>query len=170
MSISLTPPFIVTEMTEAHAADICTWVYQAPYDIYGWMSWDQMQQLEVEFGDPKLRKEQYASILDSTGVLFGFAQFFPLEGTVRLGVGMRPDLCGNGYGEAFVRVITEEAIARKPEAEIDLEVLTWNQRAIRTYQKAGFHITDAYDRRTPDGMKPFYCMVYQADADRTSSP
>ncbi|WP_411348633.1 GNAT family N-acetyltransferase [Paenibacillus sp. WLX2291] len=165
MPVSLTPPFAVTPMTEAHAADICTWVYEAPYDIYGWMPWEQMKQLEVEFGDPQLRCQQYASVMDADGVLCGFAQFFPLEGTIRLGVGMRPDLCGNGYGEHFVRVITQEAITRQPEAEIDLEVLTWNQRAIRTYQKADFHITDTYDRRTPDGMKPFYCMVYEQGED-----
>ncbi len=157
-------PFSIVPMRTEHAALICNWQYEPPYNIYGWLPWEQMQQLGIEFGDPQLREQQYVSILDATGELCGFAQFFPLTGTIRLGIGMRPDLCGYGYGESFMRAITEAAIERNPDAEIDLEVLTWNQRAIRTYQKAGFHITDTYSRRTPDGMKPFYCMVYDEDA------
>ncbi|WP_322908117.1 GNAT family N-acetyltransferase [Paenibacillus sp. SGZ-1009] len=161
-------PFSVVPMSTEHAALICKWHYEPPYNIYGWLPWEQMQQLEIEFGDPQLREQQYVVILDRTGELCGFAQFFPLEGTIRLGIGMRPDLCGHGYGEPFMRAITAAAISRNPEAEIDLEVLTWNQRAIRTYEKAGFHITDTYSRRTPDGMKPFYCMVYDETNEHTS--
>ena len=60
-----------------------------------------------------------------------------------------------------MHAITQAAMERHPDKEVDLEVLTWNQRAIKTYEKVGFHITDTYSRRTPDGMKPFYCMVYE---------
>ena len=160
MSHLSTPYFHTAPLNEQQAAEICEWVYEPPYDIYGWMSWDQMQELEIEFGDPELRQQQYLAVLDAKGELAGFAQLFPLQQTIRLGIGMRPDLCGNGYGTEFTLAVVRTAIQRNPEAEIDLEVLTWNQRAIRTYQKAGFHITDTYTRRTPDGMKPFYCMVY----------
>ncbi|MNW71131.1 Acetyltransferase (GNAT) family protein [compost metagenome] len=59
-----------------------------------------------------------------------------------------------------MEAIVQAALKRYPEREIDLEVLTWNQRAIRTYQKCGFTITDTYERRTPTGDRPFYCMVY----------
>ncbi|MNU08365.1 Acetyltransferase (GNAT) family protein [compost metagenome] len=64
-------------------------------------------------------------------------------------------------GHLFMKAIVQAALARYPEREIDLEVLTWNQRAIRVYQKCGFTITDTYERRTPTGNKPFYCMVYE---------
>ncbi|ANF95153.1 GNAT family N-acetyltransferase [Paenibacillus bovis] len=157
------PYFHTAPLHEQQAAEICEWVYDPPYDIYGWMSWDQMQELEIEFGDPELRQQQYLAVLNNKGELAGFAQLFPLQQTIRLGIGMRPDLCGHGYGAEFTLAVVRAAIQRNPEAEIDLEVLTWNQRAIRTYQKAGFHITDTYTRRTPDGMKPFYCMVYEKE-------
>lgn len=155
--------FHAVPMTAAHAKDICTWHYKAPYNIYGWLSWEQMEALGIEFGDPRIRREQYVSIMNQNDELCGFAQLFPLDGevrTVRLGLGMRPDLCGQGTGHLFVSAIIEEARKRYPRREIDLEVLTWNQRAIRAYRKAGFTITDAYERRTPNGVKPFYCMVY----------
>ncbi|GGG09883.1 N-acetyltransferase [Paenibacillus albidus] len=152
--------FHVVAMEVHQAAEVCEWIYEAPYDIYGWMPWPQMQELNIEFGDPQLRREQYVSVINEQGRLCGFAQLFPMEGVVRLGIGMRPDLCGQGLGHLFMEPIVREALKRYPEREIDLEVLTWNQRAIRTYQKCGFRITDTYERRTPTGDKPFYCMVY----------
>lgn len=152
--------FHVTPMEVSHAEDICSWEYESPYNIYGWMPWKQMQELEIEFGDPQLRTEQYVSVLNGQDTLCGFAQLFPMEGVVRLGIGMRPDLCGQGLGKLFMDAIVQEALVRYSDCEIDLEVLTWNQRAIRTYQKCGFSITDTYERRTPTGNKPFYCMVY----------
>ncbi len=157
----ITPRFIVTPMTLEHARAISEWDYPAPYNIYGWMPWKQMEDLRVEFGDPALRVEQYASITNEQGELCGFTQFFPLIGVTRLGIGMRPDLCGQGLGKSFVQSIICEAVRRKPQNEIDLEVLTWNERAIQVYHKAGFEITDSYERMTPDGNRPFYCMVFR---------
>lgn len=157
-----TPKFHIVPMEEAHGADICTWRYDSPYDIYSWLPWEQMKALDVEFGNPKLREEQYLSLLDDEGALAGFAQLFPLEGVTRLGIGMRPDLCGHGYGKEFVLTIVREALRRKPNNQIDLEVLTWNKRAIRAYQKSGFVITDLYEKMTPGGVsKPYYCMVFR---------
>lgn len=155
-------PFRIVPMKEAHGAIICTWRYDSPYDIYSWLPWEQMKALDVEFGDPTIRAEQYVSVLNEAGELAGFAQYFPLEGVTRLGIGMKPDLCGHGLGKLFVTAIVEEAQRRKPDNQIDLEVLTWNTRAIRAYQKAGFSITDLYEKMTPGGVsKPFYCMVYK---------
>ncbi|AOZ92769.1 GNAT family N-acetyltransferase [Paenibacillus crassostreae] len=158
--------FMISVMTAEHARSISAWNYPVPYDIYGWMPWDQMEALGIEFGDPLIREEQYVSVLNAQGELCGFAQFFPLVGVTRLGISLCPDLCGNGLGVSFVQSIVREAIRRKPEDEIDLEVLTWNKRAIRVYHKAGFEITDDYERLTPDGLQPFHCMVYQLSVDR----
>jgi RimJ/RimL family protein N-acetyltransferase len=150
-------------MEVSHAREICDWNYQAPYNIYEWMPWEQMEALGIEFGDPALRSDQYVSVVNDQGTLCGFAQLFPMEGVVRLGIGMRPDLCGQGMGRLFVNAVVQAAAARYPEREIDLEVLTWNQRAIKTYRKCGFTITDTYERLTPTGSKPFYCMVYDKE-------
>ncbi|NEU62953.1 GNAT family N-acetyltransferase [Paenibacillus sp. ALJ109b] len=153
--------FHVVPMQEEHAELICNWQYDPPYNIYSWLPWEQMKALEVEFGDPQLRKEQYAVVLGEDHQICGFAQYFPLEGVTRIGLGMHPDLCGHGQGTAFVSAIVQEAIRRNPANEIDLEVLTWNGRAIRVYLKAGFVTQDTYERQTPSGLKPFYCMVYE---------
>ncbi|WP_054955416.1 GNAT family N-acetyltransferase [Paenibacillus dakarensis] len=153
--------FHAVPMTADQAAEICSWSYQAPYNIYGWLPWEQMKGLGVEFGDPVIREQQYISILDEKGQMWGFAQLFPMVGVTRIGLGMRPDWCGRGMGKYFVEAIVHEARLRRPEDEIDLEVLTWNERAIRTYLRAGFHITDTYERMTPTGNSLFHCMVYE---------
>ncbi|WP_209866457.1 GNAT family N-acetyltransferase [Paenibacillus shirakamiensis] len=148
-------------MTALQAKEICGWIYEPPYDIYGWLPWEEMQALDIEFGDPDIRMKQYISILSTEGELCGFSQIFPLQGVLRLGLGMKPDWCGRGMGKNFVQTVTQEARRRNPHAEIDLEVSTWNERAIRVYEKAGFQITDSYELRTAEGLKSFYCMVYQ---------
>ncbi|MBD2871636.1 GNAT family N-acetyltransferase [Paenibacillus arenilitoris] len=143
-----------------HARDICGWTYEAPFDVFNWPSWEHMQKDGIEFGDPVLREEQYAAVLGDSRELIGYAQFFPIAGVTRLGFGLRPDLCGGGLGPAFVRVIALEASERTPGNEIDLEVLAWNTRAIRAYERAGFRIADSYARPTPSGYADFHCMVF----------
>lgn len=90
----------------------------------------------------------------------GYAQLFPLDRAVRLGIGLRPDLCDRGLGPALIRLAAAEARAARPDAaEIDLEVEQWNERAVRAYEKAGFRITDSYERRASHGLVALHCMV-----------
>lgn len=157
--------FRLTPMNLQHCRAICGWRYEPPYDIYQWEAWDRVSKTGYEFGDERIRETQYASVLDANGELAGFVQFFPMEGVTRLGLGMRPDLCGKGLGPAFVKAIVAEARRRKPENEIDLEVLVWNDRARIAYERAGFAVTDRYVRNTPAGEAEFYCMVYKGEQD-----
>ncbi|MBP1964050.1 GNAT family N-acetyltransferase [Paenibacillus aceris] len=142
--------------------EVCTWKYPSPYELYNWPSWDIMLREQTEFADPHIRAQQYRAVVDEKGGLSGFVQFFPMLGVTRLGLGLRPDLCGkgSGIGAQFVRLLTREAVRRAPGQEIDLEVLAWNKRAIRTYERAGFTITDTYVKWTPTGTAEFHCMVY----------
>ncbi|EFM10819.1 GCN5-related N-acetyltransferase [Paenibacillus curdlanolyticus YK9] len=150
-------------MSREQAQELCRWRYEAPFDLYGWSDWDRMLAESMEFGDDAIRVSQYVAAVDEHGRMIGFAQFFPLLGVTRLGLGLRPDLCGFGLGPAFARSAAEEARKRAPHDEIDLEVLAWNTRAIRAYAKAGFTVTDTYDRQTPTGPAEFHCMVYETD-------
>ncbi|MGZ9587298.1 GNAT family N-acetyltransferase [Paenibacillus marinisediminis] len=150
-------------MTEEDGRAICGWMYTPPYNLYQFLPWAEMKALEIEFGDPALRRQQYVVVRDEKGELSGFAQYFPMEGVTRLGLGMRPDLTGKGFGVWFVNAIVKEALRRNPNNEIDLEVLTWNKRAIAVYERCGFRITDTYERRTAAGMGTFHCMVYEGE-------
>lgn len=144
-----------------HAVEICNWIYEPPYDVYHWPTWEQMQKDEIEFGDPVLRAQQYIAIVDDSSRLIGFAQLFPMTGVTRLGLGLHPDLCSRGLGPSFAKLIALEARRRMPQHEIDLEVLAWNTRAVRAYGQAGFRITDTYARPSQNGYAECHCMVFE---------
>lgn len=154
------PEFKLIPLQEEHARLLCEWRYKPPYNIYNWRPWEWMLSRQEEFADTVIREEQYCAVVDEEEALCGFAQLFPIVGVTRIGLGMRPDLCGQGRGVAFITAIVEEARLRKPGNEIDLEVLAWNERAIRVYERAGFHVTDTYERMTPRGMALTHCMVW----------
>lgn len=156
------PHFHFIPMNREHAEELCSWRYEPPFDLYGWSDFQAMEADGIEFGDADIRSQQYMAVLDPNGHMIGFVQLFPLLGVTRLGLGLRPDRCGQGLGADFARSAAQEALRRAPSDEIDLEVLTWNVRAIRAYEKAGFHITDTYVRPTPTGAAEFHCMVFAA--------
>jgi len=143
----------------SYCQQICSWRYEPPYDCYQWPSWDNMKKDEIEFADSAIRKAQYAAVISPNGDLIGYAQFFPMMNVTRLGLGLRPDLCSQGIGPLFVRLIAEEARRRNPQHEIDLEVYSWNRRAIRAYEQAGFQITDTYERLDKGCFVECICMV-----------
>ncbi|WP_123042753.1 GNAT family N-acetyltransferase [Cohnella candidum] len=152
--------FQLRPMTEEDARQLCEWRYPAPYDRYGWPSWEQMVRDGREFADPEIRASQYVSAIRESGEMAAYVQFFPLDRAVRIGLGLRPDLCGAGLGLGLVRSAVQEAKRRYPDHEIDLEVETWNRRAIKTYERAGFAVEDEYDRPSPNGIVRVLCMVW----------
>jgi len=148
-------------MTDEDGRAICDWRYPAPYDLFRWMPWETMVKDGREFGDPRIREEQYMAVRNTgNGQLVGYVQLFPMDCTLRIGMGLRPDCCDRGWGTALAKLVVQEAIRRQPGAEIDLEVEKWNKRAIRVYEKAGFIVTDEYDRRASHGTVSVFCMVW----------
>ncbi|WP_127572717.1 GNAT family N-acetyltransferase [Paenibacillus xylaniclasticus] len=147
-------------MSLEQAEELCGWRYEPPFDLYGWPDWSRMKAEGIEFGDETIRRQQYMTAIDHEGHMIGFLQLFPMLGVTRLGLGLRPDLCGRGFGPAFANAAAEEALRQAPDNAVDLEVLTWNIRAIRAYQRAGFVIEDTYERPTPTGLAEFHCMIY----------
>lgn len=150
-------------MTETDASNICSWHYPEPYNIYNWPSWENVVQQQIEFGDVRIRTEQYLAIYDEAANLIGFIQLFPLSTTVRLALFLAPHYCNQGLGYSMTRLAIHAAMERYPNYELDLEVETWNKRAIKVYEQAGFRITDEYElpqRNAANPQKHVYCMVH----------
>jgi ribosomal-protein-alanine N-acetyltransferase len=154
-------PYVLAPMSEEDAREVSGWRYPAPYHVYKWPRWDVMQARGREFADPAVRAAQYLTIRDNEDRLTGYLQLFPLDRVTRLGLGLHPDLCGRGLGHEVVRLAVEEACKRRPGAEVDLEVETWNVRAVKAYQKAGFVAEDEYERLAEHGVVRVLCMVWR---------
>ncbi|WP_438433983.1 GNAT family N-acetyltransferase [Gorillibacterium sp. sgz500922] len=157
--------FHLAPLGERQAEELCRWRYEPPYELYNWPAWTDMLAREEEFADPEIRTSQYRAVLNEAGELSGFVQFFPLAGVTRLGLGLRPDLCGQGYGANLARLAAREARAQIPGNEVDLEVRVDNPRARIAYERAGFRVTDRYERPTPAGAAEFFCMVFAGAGD-----
>lgn len=158
-------PFFILPMTESDAADVCGWRYDPPYDGYNWDPWAELLTQGRELADPYVRNEQYRSVWLKQD-LIGFIQRFPLAsdgsaGVIRLGLGLRPDHCGQGYGPAIARAAVQEALQHFPGWDVDLEVWEDNTRAVKAYKRAGFIVEDRYELPAKGGRRPVLNMVWR---------
>lgn len=158
------PPYQIRNMNEQDAALICQWKYPKPYDVYNWPDWNFVNEHEIEFGDRELRDKQYRAVIDASEHLIGFVQLFPLDTTIRLAMFLAPDCCDRGLGQQLIQLAIAEARRLYSTYDIDLEVETWNKRAIACYSHAGFAISDSYELPSSNALtsKQVYCMVYSS--------
>ena len=146
-------------MNDEEANRISRWHYDPPYDFYDATSDpDDLRELL----DPKRRKDAYFSVFDESGVLVGFFQFEREGTTVDVGLGMRPDLTGQGLGVGYLLAGLEFARERFSPKSFTLSVATFNERAIRVYEQAGFRRNTLYKHYTSGGEHLFLSMAREA--------
>jgi len=146
-------------MSDEEATRISGWHYEPPYDFYDATS--DPDDLE-ELLDPKRRRDAYFSVFDGGGVLVGFFQFEREGTTVDVGLGMRPDLTGQGLGIEYLLAGLEFARRRYSPENFTLSVATFNERAIRVYERAGFRRNTLYKHYTSGGEHLFLSMSREA--------
>ena len=153
------PGYFFKLMSDEEAREISHWHYEPPYDFYDATS--DEDDLE-ELLDPERRGDAYFSVFDESGELVGFFQF-ELEGTtVDVGLGMRPDLTGKGLGGGYLLAGLEFARERFSPERFTLSVTTFNERAIRVYERAGFRRRHEYLHHTSGDEYLFVSMAMEA--------
>lgn len=143
---------------ESEKREICSWQYPGEYAIYSLPPYEEMLQRQMGFCNPD--KERNFRVWYDGSRLVGFTNLLEEEQEVFVGIGVHPKCCNQGYG----RLILEEACKLSkeffPGKPLYLEVRSWNQRAVRCYQRAGFRIDgDAFTQRTSIGVGTFFRMV-----------
>ena len=128
--------FRFTPMTQEDAEAVAAWHYPEPYSFYDWTADpDDLRELL----EPARRGAAYWAVRDDADELIGFFDFKPKEeGTLAIGLGMRPDLTGRGLGESFLAAGLEFAKERFAPERFTLAVATFNERAITVYERVGF--------------------------------
>lgn len=131
-------------MTQAEAEEIAGWHYPGEYAFY---DADFIPEGAGELLDPAQRRDEYHTARNADGELEGFAQLTPSgDGSAEIGLGLRPDLTGQGLGRAFTEAVVD--LARLHGAgRITLAVAAFNARAIRVYERCGFAETGRHTRR-----------------------
>ncbi len=153
------PGYSFRLMTDEEAREISRWHYEPPYGFYDATSDDD--DLE-ELLDPERRKDAYFSVFDENGELVGFFQFEREGRAVDVGLGMRPDLTGKGLGVGYLLAGLEFARERFSPERFTLSVTTFNERAIKVYERAGFRRSHEYPHHTNGGEYLFVAMAREA--------
>ena len=143
-------------MQAPDAAAVADWRYDPPYDFYDFRK--EPEDL-VEILAPANWVDYYYSAFDEAGELAGFFSFkrHP-PASIEIGLGLRPALAGKGLGLSFVEAGMDFARRRYSPAELFLDVATFNDRARKIYEKAGFEAERVWHHETAQGTVEFLRM------------
>lgn len=97
--------------------------------------------------------------VDAEERLVGFMSFAPepgRPGCFSVGLGLRPDRTGGGFGGRFLDEGLSEGRVRLSATHFVVRVADFNQRALTVYRRAGFQIVRRYIQPTNGSGYPFY--------------
>jgi [ribosomal protein S18]-alanine N-acetyltransferase len=146
-------------MSQTDALAVAEWRYPDPYSFYDWTADDEDAALLL---DPKRRKGRFFSVRDESGKLIGFFELRLEKDDVVIGLGLRPELTGRGLGGEFVAAGIAFAQRKFRPTRFRLSVATFNKRAIKVYERAGFATTRSFDHETNGGVYRFLEMTRPA--------
>jgi [ribosomal protein S18]-alanine N-acetyltransferase len=119
------------------AEAVASWRYQGPWSSYDPRPGD----------DPISAVAGYAAVVDDTGSLVGYLcvgqearvpGLTESDGTLDIGVGMRPDLVGRGLGRDFGAAVLDHIRDRYGDRPLRAVVQDWNERSLRLARGLGF--------------------------------
>jgi RimJ/RimL family protein N-acetyltransferase len=155
-------PFIFGPADRAAIRQFVGWQYEPPYDVYN-LDLHETEELLRYFLQPDVN---CYVITDKDGDLLAYCTFGP-DGQVPggdyhdtaldIGLGVRPDLTGQGQGHTFVNAVLDFARRTFAPVLFRVTIAEFNQRAQRVWMKAGFDLVSRFGR-TADGM-PFVIFV-----------
>jgi RimJ/RimL family protein N-acetyltransferase len=153
-------------MNREDARAVSDWKYDGVYAFYNASSSTDDSDL---YG---MLDGSHYSVLDGGGALAGFFAYGPSatvpgghrvhaydSDALDMGLGMRPDLTGQGLGFSFVQSGLNFAMSNFSPVRFRLTVATFNERAIRVYERAGFNRGKTFTSETPNGEADFLLMV-----------
>lgn len=133
--------FQIVPRQPLHEKILSGWRYEGIYSFY-----DLSEPLEED------SDSGYFVCIDTGGQVIGHVSYGPdgqigtKEGYVYsseyldIGLGMRPDLCGRGFGVIFVRRCLDFARERYGVSKFRLSVAAFNKRAVKVYERVGFSV------------------------------
>jgi [ribosomal protein S18]-alanine N-acetyltransferase len=143
------------EVSQEQAETILNWHYEGEYSFY----------------DYENDEENLVKLLNPHGDIYymvkkgndevGFFCYEIEEDSVEIGLGMKPELTGRGMGLDFLKAGINFAISKYNPKEITLSVATFNKRAIKVYEKAGFESVKTFMQDTNGGRFKFLKMEYE---------
>lgn len=159
--------YIIRPMKKDEAIEISKWEYEEPYSFYN-MGGSQEVIEELLDGSYYTVKKENEEIFGY--FCFGISAQVP-EGNkynvyrekdkIDIGLGMKPELTGQGKGIEFIRKGLEFAKKKYPTSKIRLTVAIFNKRAIKTYENVGFEKDNTFEIKRGNNIVKFITMKYR---------
>ena len=147
-------PYHIRPITRSDAQQMAQWQYAGEYAVYSFEP-EQSAETVAYLLDPANR---IFAVDNATGELVAFCSFGP-DGQVPggnynraaldIGVGMRPNLTGQGHGTALTEAVLTFAVDTLQANKLRVTVAAFNKRAQRVIEKCGFKV-DSY-LQNPEG-------------------
>lgn len=166
--------FIFRPMTVAAARQIVRWQYPPPYDVYNLVletdDWATRAAAVSYLCDPDYR---FYTMLLPGDDLAGFCSFSDdgqVDGgdysqpALDIGMGVRPDLTGQGWGVCFAEAAAVFAQQTFRPRRLRVTIAAFNQRAQRVWRKLGF--VPAQRFVVADEERPFIIFVRDLHANQ----
>jgi Acetyltransferases len=156
-----------TELTEKYAREICTWKYDDEYSVYNYPDWNEASKQKWAITTADKRKNEFMAVIIELGdedLLGGYFRLLVHGQTVMVGLGLNPQFCGKGHGKRLMELIIQEFKKRFTNKILELEVRTFNKRAIQCYMAAGFSKIHTSVKNTPIGTDTFLLMRYDKNS------
>ena len=151
--------YILRKMTQEEAEDIANnWHYKDEYSFY---DMDADKEDLKEFLDPKQRGEDMFVVVVDQDVIGYFCFNRVDKETIDIGLGMKPNLTGNGKGVEFLKSGLDFAKLTYNPGQLTLSVATFNHRAIKVYKTVGFEEVQTFMQSTNGDCFEFIKMIYQ---------
>jgi [ribosomal protein S18]-alanine N-acetyltransferase len=158
----------VRPLQRSDAEAVASWAYQGPWSIYDSRPGDALISAEAGYD---------AAVVDDDGSLVGYLcvgqearvpGLAEAEGVLDIGVGMRPDLVGQGRGRSFGTVVLEYLRERYGDQPLRAVIQSWNERSLRLARNLGFRDAGTH-QCVQDGHEVSYTLLIRP-ADSDSAP
>jgi RimJ/RimL family protein N-acetyltransferase len=171
---------VFTPMTEADAREIFAWRYDGPYAVYNMpdpalgADFDYLSEL-LDTRSPHFAVREQG-LPDAAPIgFFGYGSACEVggegaeevatpsllrsDGSLTIGLGLRPDATGQGRGLALVEAGLAFAREHYHPSLFRLYVFSWNERALRVYKRVGFTSVGVTRIQAPEGVRVFIEMT-----------
>lgn len=128
----------IVNMNNNILKEIVTWKYDGEYSEYNIDSYQELKKRGASILNPSNVKN-YLCYINEKNELVGYTNMCKKSnGEVFLGIGLAPKYCGMGLGSEILKKSVKVLMENHPNSIIKLQVRSWNERAIKCYEKSGF--------------------------------
>lgn len=137
-------------MSRDEASEAASWRYPPPFDLYD----GGPDRVELYLDASRNGFDYHSVVTADGGELVGFCCFggearvsgqIPIEGTLDVGFGLRPDLVSRGIGAELMRAVLSFADERFGPDRYRVAVASFNERSRRLCESAGFEVIRRFE-------------------------